>query len=73
MSDYEFRCPDCKKVICSHSTGNVPECEDKVECINCGRVSIVQNQVTLLEVEITSIKEIPSQLDKLKQEGEDLK
>ena len=73
MSDYEFRCPECKKVTCSHSTGNVPEFGDEVECISCGRISIVQDQVTLLEVEITSRKETPSQLDKLKQEGEDLK
>jgi len=39
MSDYEFRCGDCKKVNGIHSSGNVPEYGDEVECIKCGRFS----------------------------------
>ena len=68
MSNYEFRCPDCKKVICTTSTGVVPEVRDKVECIFCGRISVVQYTTSTLEVTISSIKNTPSKLDASKQE-----
>ena len=68
MSDYEFRCPDCKKITCSHSTGNVPEVGSKVECISCGRISIVEYTTSNLEVAISNKKVYPSQLDKLNKE-----
>lgn len=64
MSDYRFRCADCGKVTNTHSTGNVPELGDKVECISCGRILEVKHQNVILEVSKTKEKVSPSQLEK---------
>lgn len=67
MSDYRFRCADCGKVNQCHSTGHVPEFGEKVECINCGRMSIVEHQNVILEVTKSDEKVSPSQIEKLEQ------
>jgi len=65
MSSYEFRCPDCKKVIHTESTGEVPKEGEFVECIFCGRISTIIDNFVTLEVAITSNKKHPSQLEEL--------
>jgi len=70
MSDYEFRCPDCKKVNCIHSTGEVPKPTETVECISCGRISVVQDKFETLTVIITGKKITPSKIDALSQNQE---
>lgn len=65
MSDYEFKCGDCGKVTATHSTGDIPEYGEKIECISCGRVSKVTSCNAILEVVKTKIKNIPSQIDKI--------
>ena len=65
MSDYEFKCGDCEKFVNTHSTGDIPDYGDKVECINCGRVSKVTSSVTKLFVVKTEEVKKPSQLEKV--------
>jgi len=68
MSDYEFRCPECKKVTTTHSSGEVPLNDERVECIACGRISIVTDSLTNLFVNITSTKITPSKLKVLEKQ-----
>ena len=72
MSDYEFRCPECKKVTTTHSTGEVPQYGDKAECISCGRVSIIQDSLTTLIVAMSTEKIHPSKLEELELEKKDI-
>lgn len=65
MSDYQFQCPDCKKYTVTHSTGNVPETDEVVECISCGRVCNVEEHFATLKVSMTSLKNSPSELEKV--------
>lgn len=67
MSDYEFRCQECKKVTYTHSTGEIPKASESVECLFCGRISIVQDSLTTLFVSMSGTKVSPSELEKLEQ------
>lgn len=63
MSDYRFRCTDCGKINQTHSTGTTPEYGEEVECINCGRISIVQSSTAILEVKMSCKKNSPSKIE----------
>lgn len=75
MSDYEFKCGDCKSVNSIHSSGDTPIYGEKVECIKCGRVSEVTSSFATLDVVKTKEKKTPSQIDKLNKDkfAEDVK
>ena len=67
MSDYEFRCPECKKITNTHSTGEAPKYCESVECMSCGRISIVQSILSVLIVEMSNQKASPTKIEKLEE------
>lgn len=72
MSDYEFRCPECSKITQTHSSGETPKWDEEVECINCGRISIVKSSMAILEVKMSCKKNSPSKIKQfaLSKDGE---
>lgn len=63
--NYDWECPDCKKVTLCSTTDDDIENYEELECPWCGRVSkIVDHEVTFI-VQQTNKKASPTELEKL--------
>ena len=51
IDDFEWKCPYCRKWQNCHTTGNVPEINDDLECIFCKKLGIVVDEERLHEAQ----------------------